>query len=60
MIDLWGADWETVERYLPKLWSPSINDLFEEEENGLIKEIRINLLNKEEKVLTGNSSVKVY
>ena len=42
-----GADWETVERYLPKLWSPSKKDLFEEEENGLLKEIRINLLNKE-------------
>ena len=42
-----GADWETVERYLPKLWSPSKKDLFEDEENGLLKEIRINLLNKE-------------
>ena len=29
-----GADWETVERYLPKLWNPSKDDLYEEEENG--------------------------
>ena len=42
-----GADWETVERYLPKLWNPAKDDLYEEEENGLLKEIRINLLNKE-------------
>ncbi|PDH47214.1 MAG: hypothetical protein CND37_05305, partial [Bacteroidetes bacterium MED-G20] len=42
-----GADWETVESYLPKLWTPAKKDLFEEEDNGLLKEIRINLLNKE-------------
>ena len=44
-----GADWETVEKYLPNLWSANPEDLFNEEDNGLIKELRINLLSKEKK-----------
>jgi hypothetical protein len=42
-----GADWSHVEKYLPAPWSPSKDEILEQVENGLIKELRINLLNKE-------------
>ena len=42
-----GADWSHVEKYLPAPWSPSKDEILDKVENGLIKELRINLLNKE-------------
>jgi hypothetical protein len=42
-----GADWSHVEKYLPAPWIPSKGETLEKVENGLIKELRINLLNKE-------------
>ena len=42
-----GADWSHVEKYLPAPWSPSKDEILDQVENGLIKELRINLLNKE-------------
>ena len=44
-----GADWSTVEKFLPKLWEPNKEDLIEDADDGLLKELRINLLNKEKK-----------
>ena len=44
-----GADWNTVEKFLPKLWEPNKEDLIEDTDDGLLKEVRINLLNKEKK-----------
>ena len=42
-----GADWSHVEKFLPEPWNPSKDEIFDKVENGLIKELRINLLNKE-------------
>ena len=42
-----GADWSHVEKFLPAPWSPSKDEILDKVENGLIKELRINLLNKE-------------
>jgi NhaP-type Na+/H+ or K+/H+ antiporter len=42
-----GADWSHVEKFLPTPWSPSKDETLDQVENGLIKELRINLLNKE-------------
>ena len=42
-----GADWNTVEKFIPKIWNPEKEDVLEEVNNGLIMELRITLLNKE-------------
>ena len=42
-----GADWSLVEKFLPESWNPSKDEIQEEVDNGLIKELRLNLLNKE-------------
>jgi len=42
-----GADWSHVEKFLPKSWSPKKDEIQDKVENGLVKELRINLLNKE-------------
>jgi hypothetical protein len=42
-----GADWSHVEKFLPAPWSPSKDEILDKVENGLIKELRINLLSKE-------------
>ena len=42
-----GADWSHVEKFLPEPWNLSKDEIFDKVENGLIKELRINLLNKE-------------
>ena len=42
-----GADWSHVEKFLPKPWVPKNDEVLDKVENGLVKELRINLLNKE-------------
>ena len=42
-----GADWNTVEKFIPKIWNPEKEDVLEEVNNGLIMELRITLLSKE-------------
>jgi len=42
-----GARWETVQKYLPKPWQLSENELLNEVPNGKLMELRILLLNKE-------------
>ena len=41
-----GADWNTVEKFIPKIWNPEKEDVLEEVNNGLIMELRITLLSK--------------
>ena len=42
-----GADWETVSKYLPKIWEPKEKDLLDKKENGGLIELRTVLLNRE-------------
>jgi NhaP-type Na+/H+ or K+/H+ antiporter len=42
-----GADWETVSKYLPKIWQPKEKDLLDKKENGGLIELRTVLLNRE-------------
>ena len=42
-----GANWEIVQKYLPKPWSIGENELIDEVPNDKLKELRIILLNKE-------------
>ena len=42
-----GADWSHVEKYLPKPLVLKNDEVLDKVENGLVKELRINLLNKE-------------
>ena len=42
-----GADWETVSKYLPKIWQPKEKDLLDKKEKGGLIELRTVLLNRE-------------
>ena len=42
-----GADWESVSKYLPKIWQPKEKDLLDKKEKGGLIELRTVLLNRE-------------
>ena len=42
-----GADWNQVEKYFLPIWNPSPDEILEKVDDGLIRELRINLLNRE-------------
>lgn len=44
-----GANWESVEKFLPKLWSKNDSDLSKNSSEGSLSQLRTVLLNKEKK-----------